>query len=216
MKEPQGAKTTEDQRHQPKQVRSLETFNSILESAAEMFAEKGYDQTTTHQIAAHASVSVGALYRYFADKEAILKELYRREMTQQRDRIMGEFSVTELIGKDARQLVHKVMEAAFKVFSERTGLRRVLTEQSRKIPELAELRRAQDEEVHQALRQILSQVPGVRLPDLEVGTYLATLFIGSLMEDWLLYRRTEPQFDDARIIDGAVDFILSYIQGRNG
>jgi AcrR family transcriptional regulator len=200
-------------RRQPKQNRSVETFNAILEAAGKLFAEQGYEETTTHQIAASAGVSVGALYRYFDGKQAILKEVYTREVSGLRRRILEGFSIADIIGQDVKGLVRKTMALAFRVYGERPGLRRVLTEQSRKIPELGELRRAQEAEVHRAVQQILSSAPGVRVPDREVGSYLVSLFMESLIDDYLLYRRQQTDFGDERVIEAASDFIMSYLLG---
>lgn len=209
---PEGTGT--DQRHQPKQSRSVETFNSILDAAAALMEERGYEQVTTHQIAERAGVSVGALYRYFEDKQAILKELYGREVSGLRKRVLEEVSIADIVGQDIPMLVRKTMTLTFKIFSERPGLRRVLSEQARKIPELVELRRSQEEEVHRAVRQILSAAPGVRLPDVEVGAYLVSLFMESLIDDYLLYRRGHSDFSEERIIEAASDFIMRYALGR--
>lgn len=202
-----------DQRHLPKQTRSQETFNSILTAAADLFEARGYEATTTHQIAKAAGVSVGALYRYFADKEAIIKELYQREITDLRRLVLSEFSITDLMGQDVIKLVRKTVALAFKVYSKRPGLRRVLGEQSRKIADLRQLRTAQEQEMHQAVRQILAVVPAVQLPDPEVGAYLVMLFLDSLLEDSILHSRTEGGFEQDRIIDAATDFILRYVLG---
>jgi AcrR family transcriptional regulator len=201
-------------RRQPKQNRSVETFNAILEAAGKLFSEHGYEETTTHEIAAAAGVSVGALYRYFDGKQAILKEVYTREISGLRRRILEGFSIADIIGQDVKGLVRKTMALAFRVYGERPGLRRVLTEQSRKITELADLRRAQEAEVHRAVQQILSSAPGVLVPDREVGSYLVSLFMESLIDDYLLYRRERTDFGDERVIDAASDFIMSYLLGR--
>jgi len=50
----------------------------ILDTAARLFAEHGYEATTTNAIAARAGVSVGSLYQYFPDKESVAQELARR------------------------------------------------------------------------------------------------------------------------------------------
>lgn len=200
-----------EQRRQPKQPRSVETFNSILEAAAELFAERGYEQTTTHQVASAAGVSVGALYRYFGGKQAILQEVYRRETIELRQRILASFSIADLVGQDLPKLVMKAMTLAFRAYAERPGLRRVLVEQARKIPELAELRREQEREIHEAVRAILGAAPGVQIPDIEIGAYLVTLFMEALIDDYTLYR--EPKFDEQRVIDAAADFILRYALG---
>jgi AcrR family transcriptional regulator len=203
-----------DQRHQPKQSRSVETFNSILKAAADLFEERGYEQTTTHQIAAGAKVSVGALYRYFEDKEAILKELYERETSRLRQRVFEEIKITDIVGQDIPRLVRETLTVAFSIYSERPGLRRVLSEQARKVPDLVALRRTQEQQLHLAVRQILSAAPGIRLPDIEVGAYLVSLFMESLIDDYLLHRQGDSEFEQERIVEGAADFILRYLTGR--
>lgn len=201
-------------RRQPQQSRSQETYGAILEAAAWLFAERGYEQTTTHEIARQAGVSVGALYRYFDGKQAVLRELYAREITGLRRRALEEFTLTDLISKDLAQLLRKTLAIAFQIHAERPGLRRVLAEQSRKIPQLAELRRSLEIEVHQAVRQILEAAPAVTLRDTEVGAYLISLFIESLMDDFVLYRRDRGErFDDGRVIDAASELVLRWVTG---
>ncbi|HYF93250.1 MAG TPA: TetR/AcrR family transcriptional regulator [Symbiobacteriaceae bacterium] len=51
---------------------------AILAAALELFAERGFHATNVPLIAERAGVSVGTLYHYFASKEAIANELYRR------------------------------------------------------------------------------------------------------------------------------------------
>lgn len=66
----------------PKQARSRERFNRILDSAAELFVEIGYDSVTTDEIAARADTSVGGLYRFFPDKLAVFHALVDRYLNQ--------------------------------------------------------------------------------------------------------------------------------------
>jgi AcrR family transcriptional regulator len=201
-------------RAQPQQSRSQETWNAILEAAAVLFDAQGYEPTTTHQIAAQAGVSVGALYRYFDGKEAVLKELYRRESTSQRERALAEFSIADLVSRDLPALLRKTLALAFRVYRERPGLQRVFGEQSRKIPELIELRRALEGDLREAVRQIFAAAPGIRVPDMEVGAYLATVFLQALMEDFLLHQHEHRDFDDERVIEAATDFVMRYALGR--
>ncbi len=200
-----------DQRHKPKQMRGVETRNSILESAIILFSQRGYDQTTTHQIAAHAGISVGAVYRYFSDKEAIVKEIYQMEVSELRQRLLEGFNVVDIVTKDIRGLAREAMRTAFKVYEERPDLWRVLMEQSRKIPDLAEIRRDQEVELYRTVQQILAATPKIRMPDIEVGAYLITLFFDSLIIDFVLYRRGKVDFSDERVIDEALAFITNYV-----
>lgn len=44
----------------------------MLQAAAQLFAERGYDATTTNAVAERAGVSIGTLYQYFAGKDGLL------------------------------------------------------------------------------------------------------------------------------------------------
>ena len=50
----------------------------LLASARALFAEQGFDGTSTIQIAAHAGVSEGILFHHFGSKRGLLAELARR------------------------------------------------------------------------------------------------------------------------------------------
>ncbi|MEV0356043.1 helix-turn-helix domain-containing protein [Nocardia sp. NPDC050697] len=67
-----------DQRRRPQQERSRDTRERILTAATQLFAEHGVGNVSTNRIAAHAGMSIGSLYRYFADKDAILETLRLR------------------------------------------------------------------------------------------------------------------------------------------
>jgi AcrR family transcriptional regulator len=45
----------------------------VLEAATRLFAERGYESTSVTDVAAEAGVSIGALYKYFRDKPALLE-----------------------------------------------------------------------------------------------------------------------------------------------
>jgi AcrR family transcriptional regulator len=65
-------------RRQPQQKRSHERVEQILQAAAEVFWEVGYDAATTHAIAQRAHTAVGTLYRFFPNKLAIFHALEKQ------------------------------------------------------------------------------------------------------------------------------------------
>jgi AcrR family transcriptional regulator len=62
-------------RHIPKQVRGRRTVEHILHSAEALFAEVGFENTTTNAISSRAGISIGSLYQFFSSKEAILSAI---------------------------------------------------------------------------------------------------------------------------------------------
>ena len=48
---------------------------AILAAATDLFARKGYDATTTEEIATNAGISKGLIYHHFKSKEAVLEGL---------------------------------------------------------------------------------------------------------------------------------------------
>jgi AcrR family transcriptional regulator len=65
-------------RNIPRQSRSQQTLDLILDTAAASFVDVGYENTTTNAIAEKAGISIGTLYRYFPDKDAVLQALAER------------------------------------------------------------------------------------------------------------------------------------------
>ncbi|ANN20092.1 TetR family transcriptional regulator [Amycolatopsis orientalis] len=67
-------------RKRPRQVRAELTRQRILTAAAHIFAEYGYAAGTTNRIAERARISIGSLYQYYPNKDAILAELLTRHL----------------------------------------------------------------------------------------------------------------------------------------
>jgi len=58
----------------PKQNRSIEKKNKIIDAAYKIFNAKGYHNTTTAEIAKEAGIATGSVYAYFKDKKDIFIE----------------------------------------------------------------------------------------------------------------------------------------------
>ncbi len=69
-------------RRRPMQARSAARVQRMLEAAAQLVDEIGYEELTTSLIAQRAKVSIGSLYQFFPDKRAVVQELYRRYMAE--------------------------------------------------------------------------------------------------------------------------------------
>jgi AcrR family transcriptional regulator len=66
----------------PRQVRSQQTLDRILDAAEALVAEKGFEDATVGEVVRRAGSSVGAFYARFPDKDALLYALYERYLEQ--------------------------------------------------------------------------------------------------------------------------------------
>lgn len=69
-------------RSRAKQARSMESVQRVLDAADAILRRDGPAAVTTPAIAAESGVSVGALYRYFPNKEAIILALYEERLAK--------------------------------------------------------------------------------------------------------------------------------------
>ena len=64
--------------HAPQQARSRRKRDALLQSALELFAKRGFEETSIEDIARDAGVAVGGFYQHFASKRQLLLVLMDR------------------------------------------------------------------------------------------------------------------------------------------
>ena len=96
-------------RKRPSQARSRRLVSDILEAAVRVLASDGAHRFTTARVAEEAGVSVGSLYQYFPNKQAILFRLQTDEWQDTRE-------LLERILTDAKQPPFKRLRRAVQAF----------------------------------------------------------------------------------------------------
>ena len=76
-------------RKHPKQARSNDLVDSILQAAIQVLAKEGMRRFTTTRVAERAGVSVGSVYQYFPNKAAILFRLQSDEWRETSEMLRG-------------------------------------------------------------------------------------------------------------------------------
>jgi AcrR family transcriptional regulator len=64
----------------PKQRRSRESYERVLDAAHALLEENGFDGFTAQEVAARSGVSIGAIYERFGNKETLLRAVHARLM----------------------------------------------------------------------------------------------------------------------------------------
>ncbi|MFB9722121.1 TetR/AcrR family transcriptional regulator [Planobispora longispora] len=67
-------------RRNPVQQRSVERVNQMLDAAAALLDEGGYEALSTRAVAARAEVPIGSIYHFFRDKRGLADALARRNL----------------------------------------------------------------------------------------------------------------------------------------
>jgi AcrR family transcriptional regulator len=127
-------------RRSPVQARSKAMVEQILDAATRVLASSGYAQMSTNRVAEEAEVSVGSLYRYFADKDQIFDEL-RDRVTEKIMRDLTE-AITAAAGRPPYEGVRAMVAALVGSLQEHAAVIRALVNevplgtQSNVLPEI--------------------------------------------------------------------------------
>ena len=115
-------------RTMPRQARSARSLDLILDAAERMFHERGVAETSTVDVATAAGVSVGRLYYWFPDKDAVVSAVVARA----EDRLRGFLSAVALgdPGITVDQVVDQLVPAVGGFFRQHPGSLAVLVQQT--------------------------------------------------------------------------------------
>lgn len=97
-------------RNEPVQARSTARLAALLDAAAQVVHEIGYERLTTAMVAERAGASIGTVYRYFPDRIAVLQSLAARNAERMTDRVLAE------LRSEQHQDWDSALSAAFGLF----------------------------------------------------------------------------------------------------
>lgn len=100
---------------QPLQERSRQTYEAILAAAAALLEEVGIDSLSTNMICARANLTPPALYRYFPNKYALLRELGVRLMQVQDKAVFDWVAAGGLVANSMEEALEKDFEITKRV-----------------------------------------------------------------------------------------------------
>jgi AcrR family transcriptional regulator len=107
-------------RRQPQQQRSQKRVEQILDAAAIVFDEVGFEAATTHAIASRAKTAVGSLYQFFPDKLAIFNALELRHV-ERVNTMWEKLSRPEIIQLPFGDFIHALVTQVEQLFEQPTS-----------------------------------------------------------------------------------------------
>ena len=195
-------------RRQPRQARSQERVNQILDAAEQMFINEGYDATTTNAIATRAHVPIGSLYQFFPDKAAILQALGMRyiELLHQQITVLHTSETAKL---PLSTYVDRVIDTTDQFFRAYPGYYAIFMQVQGKMPELEAMETAADAQYIEDFSAFLSQYrPGLDTADYEAIAFILVEVIGTLL--WLA--QAQDTTFRQRLVAETKRLMLSYLQ----
>ncbi|MFC3712705.1 TetR/AcrR family transcriptional regulator [Sphingoaurantiacus capsulatus] len=119
-------------RKMPVQPRAQATVEAILAAAAGILEREGPTRLTTNAVAAQAGVSIGSLYQYFPNKQALTAALIERSSGSLETSVVqaGRDAKTMLFEAGLRLLVRTIVRHQL----DRPGLERTLAYEGRRLP----------------------------------------------------------------------------------
>jgi AcrR family transcriptional regulator len=103
---------------------------AILDAAARVFATRGYAAGTTNHIALRAGVSIGSLYEYFPNKDALLVALMDDHLAAGEALLQATADDTLAADGDLRAAVTRFVHAMVALHARDRALHRVLFEEA--------------------------------------------------------------------------------------
>lgn len=107
-------------RKRPRQTRSAETLDVILEATVQVLIAEGPRSLTTTRVARRAGVSVGSVYQYFPNKQALIYAVNERYLDQLADRI--EAVCASRHGASVHVMVEALLDAYWHAKTERVDV----------------------------------------------------------------------------------------------
>ena len=173
-------------------------MRAITRAAAQVFSARGYAASTTNHIAERAGVSIGSLYEYFPNKDALLVALMEDHIREGEAILAAAAAQAQDAHDGLPEIVRRFVRAMVEFHARDRALHRVLFEETPLPPRilrmLADLEAQLTEQVHAYLRA----APGVRRRDLPLAAAVVVQAVEGLTHKLVLYgdRDIEPYIEE--------------------
>lgn len=198
----------------PKQERSIQKKQLIRTTSLELFCKNGYHPTTTNQIAKEAHMSVGSLYEYYANKEAILIEIlndYFESFLLQKNTVINLFT-KNIHTKDKRIWLITLINTFTASHQQSLDFNRELQYLYFSIPQVKEICDKQKAQMRQIIFKSLQEIEDqLIVTDLEAAAIIFMDMLDKLIDRVTLYPLS---IDNTRIIEQGLDALCLFLFGK--
>jgi AcrR family transcriptional regulator len=161
-------------RKTPIQTRSAITVEAIAEATIQVLLTHGSERFTTTRVAARAGVSVGTLYQYYPNKQALLFAVFENHMNHVAETV--EAACESARDKPLAEMIREMVEAFVDAKMERADISGALYRVSANIGGPALIKRI-GEHLRKAVEAMLKTAPDAQSPPdkFAIDTMLAAM-----------------------------------------
>lgn len=194
-------------RRSPRQARSLATREALLDAAAQILSRHGLAGFTTNAVAARAGASIGSLYQYFPNKDALMVALIERGQARQLAALEAAIAAAPPTG--LADLIRALVRAAMQHHYDDSLLASAIDHEEARLPIAASL------DAHLArggalLDSVLARhLPAMGAVERMRAARTLPVLVRSVVDAWA--NLMPPQLDVAE--DEAVRAVLGYLRG---
>ena len=192
------------------QKRSQATVETLLDATARVLTREGYDRASTNRIAATAGVSVGSLYQYFPNKEALVAALvarHNREMLQ-----LLRDALREVASLDLATAVRELVRASVDAHLVDSALHRVFAEQVPRMGQLAKIGALQRETFLLVRSYLEERRNEILVRDLDSATSICVTTVEALTHEFVINKPDALDGDRDGFIEEVTRLIVGYLR----
>ncbi|HEY4168589.1 MAG TPA: TetR/AcrR family transcriptional regulator [Reyranella sp.] len=191
------------------QKRSRAMVETMLDATARVLVREGYDRASTNRIAAVAGVSVGSLYQYFPNKEALVAALVARHNRETLQLVRD--ALKRVVASDLKEAMRELVTAAVDAHLVDPALHRIFAEQVPRMGQLAKIEALQREAFLLVRTYLEERRNEISVRDLDVTTSLCVTTVESLTHEFVINKPDALAGDRDRFIDEVTRLLVGYL-----
>lgn len=208
--------------HPPRQARSRETLTRLLDAAESVLRDGGLDAATVPAIAERAGLSVGAVYRRFADKDALLRAVHQRTVERYREMNRTRLDPSVFAGATLKQFVEGMIKGMLHAYRQDRRLMQAMLQYTETHPDPQFKARAvevNEAALAQVVRVITARSGEMTHPDPETAARFALVTVGLVLRGVLLSDHAPPGLaltDETNLETELTRLVLGYLGVQAG
>lgn len=193
-------------RKAPRQARAQATHEAILEAAAQIIGTGGLSAFNTNAVAQRAGVSIGSLYQYFGNKDALMVALIHRQQKRQLTSVAQ--AVASVEDADLATKIRLIVRAAMQHHHDNALLASAIDHEEARLPVDAELTGYLDQGGEMVRGLLARHVAEIGEIDIDRAVRTLPALVRAATDSWA--NRHPPMLDVAE--DEAVRAVLGYLR----